>query len=134
MEKFTDKSRRDNNGIFYLQKQDSNLTKEFPELLPDIDSELSWASEAFGSKPSAVNLWIGDQRSVTSLHKDPFENIYCVVNGWKDFVLLPPTDRPWLPYKNLPVAQYKEKSAGKFTMETVTPEVPMPLLHRFFFL
>lgn len=99
------------------------MTKEFPELVSDIDKELPWASQAFGAKPSAINLWIGDQRSVTSLHKDPFENIYCVVNGWKDFVLFPPTDRPWLPYKFLPVAQYKEISPGKFSMETVIPEV-----------
>ena len=29
-----------------------------------------------GGPPEAVNLWIGDERSVTSWHKDPFENIY----------------------------------------------------------
>lgn len=31
-----------------------------------------------GGLPEAVNLWIGDERSVTSWHKDPFENIYAV--------------------------------------------------------
>jgi hypothetical protein len=49
-----------------------------------------------------------------SVHKDPFENIYCVVSGYKDFILHPPTDRPWIPYKNLPLARYKEISPGIF--------------------
>ena len=26
-----------------------------------------------------MNLWIGDERSITSWHKDPFENIYAGV-------------------------------------------------------
>ena len=25
----------------------------------------------------------GDKRAVTSMHKDPYENIYCVVRGYK---------------------------------------------------
>jgi len=49
-----------------------------------------------------------------SVHKDPFENIYCVVSGYKDFILHPPTDRPWIPYKKLPLANYKEISPGIF--------------------
>lgn len=39
-------------------------------LLADVDSHLSWATEAFGgTAPDAVNLWIGDDRSATSYHK-----------------------------------------------------------------
>lgn len=49
----------------YIQKQNSNLTDEFSELLKDV-SELEWASEAFGKKPDAVNFWMGDERCVTS--------------------------------------------------------------------
>ena len=26
-----------------------------------------------------VNLWMGDSRAVSSVHKDPYENIYIVV-------------------------------------------------------
>lgn len=48
------------------------------------------------------------------MHKDPFENIYCVVSGYKDFILHPPTDRPWIPYKEFPLARYKEISHGIF--------------------
>ncbi|KAJ9586024.1 hypothetical protein L9F63_020321, partial [Diploptera punctata] len=101
-------------GIFYLQEQNSNLTKNFQELLPDIESEIPWASEAFGEAPDAVNLWIGDSRAVTSLHKDPYENIYCVVSGYKDFILFPPSDRPWIPHKRYPVGTYKETESGIF--------------------
>lgn len=49
-----------------------------------------------------------------SVHKDPFENIYCVISGYKDFILHPPTDRPWIPYKKCPLASYKEISSGIF--------------------
>lgn len=48
------------------------------------------------------------------MHKDPFENIYCVISGYKDFILHPPTDRPWIPYKKCPLASYKEISPGIF--------------------
>lgn len=39
-------------------------------------------------------------------HKDPYENIYCVVHGYKDIILHPPSDVPWLYYKDYPPAQY----------------------------
>lgn len=35
-----------------------------------------------------------------SVHKDHYENLYCVVSGEKHFVLMPPTDRPFIPYGN----------------------------------
>ncbi len=30
-----------------------------------------------------INLWIGDERAVSSAHKDNYENMYCVVVGEK---------------------------------------------------
>ncbi len=36
-----------------------------------------------------------------SVHKDHYENLYCVISGEKNFILLPPTDRPFIPYGNL---------------------------------
>lgn len=60
----------------YLQYQNSSLLEEVPALVRDADAELGWASRAFGAPPEAVNLWIGDERSVTSVHKDPYENLY----------------------------------------------------------
>ena len=41
------------------------------------------------------------------MHKDPYENIYCVVRGHKDIILQPPTDLPWIPYKDLTPGVYK---------------------------
>lgn len=77
--------------------------------------DVPWATEAFGVAPDVANLWIGDERSVTSLHKgsrgvracvrrnltcsactDHYENIYYVVAGAKEFTLYPPTDFPFL--------------------------------------
>ena len=34
----------------------------------------------------------------TAVHKDHYENIYCVISGQKTFLLIPPTDQPFVPY------------------------------------
>ncbi|KAF2367016.1 JmjC domain [Trinorchestia longiramus] len=98
-------------GVWYVQKQNSNLTEEFSALLGDLEPgdgrHVSWFSEALGKRPDAVNFWMGDGRAVTSMHKDPYENIYCVISGYKDFLLLPPSDAPWVPYRRYPVASYQ---------------------------
>jgi len=36
------------NGIFYIQKQNSNFTDEFTELSDDVDLQMTWATQAFG--------------------------------------------------------------------------------------
>lgn len=51
------------------------------------------------------------------MHKDPYENIYCVVSGEKEFILHPPTDLPWIPYEKYPSAIYKEVGKGKWITE-----------------
>lgn len=56
------------------------------------------------------------------MHKDPYENIYCVVSGEKNFILHPPTDLPWIPYQNYPSAVYKECEPGKWTIESIVDE------------
>uniref|UniRef100_A0A8D2KXB5 Jumonji domain containing 7 n=1 Tax=Varanus komodoensis TaxID=61221 RepID=A0A8D2KXB5_VARKO len=85
-------------GVFYVQKQCSNLTEEFPELMGDVEPDIPWMSEALGKKPDAVNFWLGESAAVTSLHKDHYENLYCVISGEKHFLLHPPSDRPFIPY------------------------------------
>lgn len=35
---------------------------------------------------------------VSVVHKDHYENLYCVVSGEKHFLLHPPSDRPFIPY------------------------------------
>lgn len=32
------------------------------------------------------------------VHKDHYENLYCVISGEKHFLLHPPSDRPFIPY------------------------------------
>ena len=64
--------------VYYIQKQNSNLTEEYPELVADSAAELTWATEAFGSKPDAINFWMGDERAITSSNdlECPLENIF----------------------------------------------------------
>ena len=39
---------KETNGIFYVQKQNSNFTEEFESLMSDADEHIDWATEAFG--------------------------------------------------------------------------------------
>ena len=57
--------------------------------------------------------------SVCVVHKDPYENIYCVVRGHKDIILQPPTDLPWVPYRSLTQAVHRQDEAGAWTTEAV---------------
>lgn len=50
------------------------------------------------------------------MHKDPYENIYCVVSGQKEFILHPPTDLPWIPYAEYPRAHFESINDGNFKM------------------
>lgn len=46
-------------GIAYIQKQNSNFTDEFNELAEDVETDIPWATEAFGNSRHfvfAVNL------------------------------------------------------------------------------
>ncbi len=58
-------------------------------------------------------LFQGDTRAVSSMHSDPYENIYCVVAGEKRFTLCPPSDYYWLTSKSLPKAHWERISASQ---------------------
>ncbi|QRV87364.1 phospholipase [Ceratobasidium sp. AG-Ba] len=104
--------------VRYLQSQNGNMytatdfepgsgsASELAPLLSDVPREVSWASEALDRTPDAVNIWIGGSRSVTSIHSDPYENIYTVVRGAKHFILLPPTEGHTLHEQRVPHARY----------------------------
>ncbi|CAK8681004.1 unnamed protein product [Clavelina lepadiformis] len=109
------------NEVFYIQKQNSNLTEEFQDLMVDVEKDIPWANEAFNKKPDAVNFWMGQSRAISSLHKDPYENLYCVIQGEKTFTLYPPCDRPFLPYKTYPIGRYKY-SDGQWTIKSMPGE------------
>ena len=56
--------------------------------------------QAHGFTPQPAPPQIGDERSVSSFHKDHYENLYSVICGEKIFTLLPPTDG-WRLYPTL---------------------------------
>ncbi|XP_059616337.1 bifunctional peptidase and (3S)-lysyl hydroxylase Jmjd7 [Phlebotomus argentipes] len=115
---FLDKLDSKSDLIYYIQKQNSNLSTDFEELLEDIDVEsLDFAKESFNKEPDAMNFWMGDERAITSMHKDPYENTYCVISGYKDFVLIPPVCYHTVPRKEFPTAVYRTDSAGQMTIE-----------------
>ena len=39
---------------------------------------------------------MGTSKSVSSIHRDPYENIYAVIHGEKHFTLIPPVCFPFL--------------------------------------
>ncbi|GLI69169.1 hypothetical protein VaNZ11_013738, partial [Volvox africanus] len=90
----------------YMQHQNSNLSGELGLLLDDIGPGLPWAEEVFGGPPEAMNIWIGDERSATSFHKDHYENLYAVIRGTKVFSLLPPCDAYRMYLTRCPAASY----------------------------
>lgn len=55
--------------VLYLQSQNDNLHEELKDLLEDATSDIPFASEVFGAQPDVANVWVGDDRSVTSIHK-----------------------------------------------------------------
>lgn len=127
-------------GVFYVQKQCSNLLQELPELTADVQPHIAWMSTALGKLPDAVNFWLGEANAITSMHKDHYENLYCVVAGEKHFVLMPPTDRPFIPYGLFQPAVYHQRDDGEFEVidqsdSEMVPWIPLdplnPDLERF---
>lgn len=96
-------------AVPYVSRQCGSLLEEFPSLVDDCADEIPFASQALGKRPDAVNLWIGDERSHTTFHRDHYENVYCVVRGVKVFHLLPPCDGRVLGYADAPAARFEQK-------------------------
>ena len=94
------------NQCLYCQQQNGCMKDEYSSLCGDIEMEVEFASTALNKKPDAVNFWMGESRSISSLHQDPFENLYCVISGTKEFSLYPPTDEWHLKKKPFQKAMY----------------------------
>jgi len=57
-------------GVPYLSFQNDSLRAETASLLDDVAPEgLPFARDAFGSGPEAINIWMGDERSESAMHK-----------------------------------------------------------------
>jgi jumonji domain-containing protein 7 len=70
-----------------------------------VPTDISWARIALEQNADAINFWLGNERSVTAMHRDNYENVYVQVVGQKHFVLLPPIEQPCV--NELELAQYR---------------------------
>ncbi|KAK6359280.1 hypothetical protein TWF696_000443 [Orbilia brochopaga] len=103
--------------ILYAQSQDSNLTHEYTALALDVPPAIPWASIALDQPvPDALNLWIGNHHSVSSLHKDPYQNLYGVVLGTKIFTLINPFGVAAAQEKKVLNATYVKRDDGEFVV------------------
>lgn len=101
--------------VRYAQTQDDNLRHEYLSLADDVPRDIPFARIALQKDPDATNLWIGNSRSVTALHRDNYENVYAQIIGQKHFVLLPPVCHPCVNEQSLTPATYArgdDASAG----------------------
>lgn len=108
--------------VRYAQTQNDNLRHEYATLFKDVQRDVPFARIALGavSGPDAINLWIGNSRSVTALHRDNYENLYVQVAGRKRFVLLPPHCQPCVNEQLLPPADYVRSSSSSSSSTTQT--------------
>jgi jumonji domain-containing protein 7 len=99
------------------------MQKEFGPISSDVESHISWASEALDKLPDAVNVWMGNERSISALHKDPYENLYVQITGSKRFVLISPFEGVCLEEKTLQSARYvPTEEQGGFKIMPDEPE------------
>ncbi|KAK4192894.1 JmjC domain-containing protein 7 [Podospora australis] len=113
--------------IRYAQTQNDNLRNEYLPLFSHVPPSIPFARIALDKQPDAINLWIGNDRSVTALHKDNYENIYVQIAGKKHFVLLPPICHPCINEQHLQPAHYVRSSSSSsldLVVETEEPKVP----------
>lgn len=93
--------------VMYAQTQNDNLRSEYASLFADVPKSIDFARIALQKEPDAVNCWLGNSRSVTSLHRDNYENVYVQVRGAKRFLLLPPVAVACVDELELPRARYR---------------------------
>ena len=80
---------------------------------------------ALGREPDAVNFWLGNRASTTSLHRDNYENIYAQICGTKSFVLLPPIEAACVNEQFLTCATYQKRD--EWSIEQDEPELKVPV-------
>ena len=114
--------------VYYLQSQNGNLNSDTPltALLEDLPKNIPFAEEVLGA-PEAINIWIGTSASVTSTHRDPYENLYFVLKGSKTFTLYAPVDEIALCAEHVRTGQYVYSAEKKeFTTALDEPVTTIP--------
>jgi len=99
-------------AVLYYSRQNDCLRTELKALfdLNLFPSSFDFAEEAFDTgSPDAINLWIGDERSVSSMHKDHYENLFYILSGEKVFTVCPPADSPFLHEKEFESGTFCQK-------------------------
>lgn len=86
--------------------ENDNLRNEYSSLFEDVPSDIPFARIALRKNPEAVNFWLGNSLSTTSLHKDNYENIYVQVRGQKHFVIMPPVAAAAVNEQSIPGTTY----------------------------
>ncbi|KAJ2896065.1 uncharacterized protein MKZ38_005893 [Zalerion maritima] len=99
--------------IRYAQTQNDNLRNEYATLFSHVQKSIPFARIALQKEPEAINLWIGNSRSVTALHKDNYENVYVQVLGRKHFVLMPGLCQPCVGERGLRPATYARSGGNR---------------------
>lgn len=103
------------------------MRDEYLPLYKDVEPDIPWARVALGRKPDAINFWLGNSRSVTSLHRDNYENIYVQAVGFKYVVLLPPSEMPCVNEQELLAATYTADNQGVLSDSDQFPAQPRPM-------
>ncbi|KAF1345806.1 phospholipase A2 [Delphinella strobiligena] len=102
-----EKSSSKQRPVKYGQTQNDNLRNEYSDLFSDVPTYgPPFARIALGRHPEAINFWLGNSLSTTSMHKDNYENIYAQIRGQKHFVLLPPIAAPAVNENAIRAASY----------------------------
>jgi hypothetical protein len=101
-------------AVLYYSVQNDCLRADLPSLWDAgiFPASFDWAEQAFGvGPPDAVNLWVGNELGVSSMHKDHYENLFYVLSGEKVFTVCPPADAPFLYERECPAGTFV--SSGK---------------------
>ncbi|KAK4687834.1 peptidyl-lysine (3S)-dioxygenase / protease, partial [Tremellales sp. Uapishka_1] len=124
--------------VVYLQSQNGNIYRtddandsdssppELRHLSRLFERDIPWMKDAVASSAEAVNLWIGDNRSTTSLHHDPYENVYHVLSGSKMFILISPLEGFHLDQQFHPASTLRRSSSGHLVPVLDTPSSQIP--------
>lgn len=104
MRKYASEDKSDLFTVAYAQLQNNCLNTQYTFLHQDIKPNVEeFGNRVFGqSKPEAANVWFGTKESVSSMHQDWVENLYAVVRGVKEFLLIPPWEGFFIPKPDIP--------------------------------
>ena len=105
-------------GVVYYSRQNDCLRSELAPLAARMPSTVPFAQDALGTgPPDAINLWMGNECSVSSLHKDPYENFMYVLSGTKVFWLCPPADAIYLKQRDYPTGSFVCSRRGDWKVQ-----------------